>query len=199
MKPFFTNALLATLLAAPIALRAQTATLLGSLGNFDVLNDTGQEHARISNRSASVSRAQIISAFAATRYGGPTTCPLPRHLPCAGPAPMIRRLKVQIFTESRPHLAYLRTLLRGDCDPRLRSLRRAAYYGNPTSWCIAGWWKIRRTLANCSVFRSERRYTAPDRERWSAAAGRQPANVIFQILAPPLRRSRFRSTAKRNG
>src|SRR5258708_34659982 len=75
MKPLFTNALLAALLAAPVAMHAQTATLLGSLANFDVLNDTGQDTHGFEIDLQGVSRAQIISAFPATRYGAPPYVP----------------------------------------------------------------------------------------------------------------------------
>ena len=71
------SALLLMLVAAPIALRAQTPTLFGSLANFDVYNDTGQDTHGFEIELDGLTPQQAYYAFPATRYGGPTFVPLP--------------------------------------------------------------------------------------------------------------------------
>jgi hypothetical protein len=63
-------ALFLALLALPIMLRAQTATLFGALGNFDVLNDTGQDANGFEIELDGITPQQVFYTFNATRYGG---------------------------------------------------------------------------------------------------------------------------------
>jgi hypothetical protein len=69
-----TNALLLALLTAPIASQAQV-TLFGSLANFDVYNDTGQETHGFEIELDGITQQQAYYAFSATRYGGATMVP----------------------------------------------------------------------------------------------------------------------------
>ncbi len=62
---------LAAALALPAVLSAQSVTLFGSLANFDVLNDTGQD-AHGFEIEVQASQAQAYGTFNATRYGGAT-------------------------------------------------------------------------------------------------------------------------------
>jgi hypothetical protein len=70
-----TNALLLALLAAPIASNAQSVTLFGSLYNFDVLNDTGQDTHGFEIELDGITSSQVLYTFPATRYGDATITP----------------------------------------------------------------------------------------------------------------------------
>jgi hypothetical protein len=70
------SALLAALLAAPVASQAQV-TLFGSLANFDVYNDTGQETHGFEIELDGLTPQQAYYAFPATRYGAGTIVPFP--------------------------------------------------------------------------------------------------------------------------
>ncbi len=65
------------LMAAPMALHAQTVTLFGALSNFDVLNDTGQDAHGFEIEVDGVTPAQIAYTFNATRYGSSKTVAIP--------------------------------------------------------------------------------------------------------------------------
>ena len=56
----------------PPAAQAQTATIYGSLGNFDVVNSTGQEACGFEVEVEGVPYGHPIGYFAAQRYGAPT-------------------------------------------------------------------------------------------------------------------------------
>ncbi len=71
------NALLMAFLAAPLAMNAQTVTLFGSLSNFDVLNDTGQDAHGFEIELDGITPAQAPYYFSATRYGGPSVNAIP--------------------------------------------------------------------------------------------------------------------------
>src|ERR1700687_3511330 len=66
-KAVGSGALLLAMLAGP-TLRAQTVTLFGALGNFDVLNDTGQDTHGFEIEVDGVTPSQIIYTFDSTRY-----------------------------------------------------------------------------------------------------------------------------------
>src|SRR5690348_5213198 len=68
--------LLLALLAAPLAVRAQSVTMFGALANFDVLNDTGQDAHGFEIEIDGITPAQVPYYFSATRYGGPTIVPV---------------------------------------------------------------------------------------------------------------------------
>src|ERR1051326_2086437 len=69
-------ALLLTLLAVPNMLHAQTVTLFGALGNFDVLNDTGQDANGFEIELDGITAQQVIYEFNWTRYGASTIIPI---------------------------------------------------------------------------------------------------------------------------
>ena len=56
-------------LAASVAVSGQSVTLFGSLANFDVLNDTGQDAHGFEIEVQNVTLAQVAYTFNATRYG----------------------------------------------------------------------------------------------------------------------------------
>jgi Divergent InlB B-repeat domain len=66
------GAVLLASLAASVAAHGQTATLFGSLANFDVLNDTGQDAHGFEVEIQGATLAQITYTFGSTRYGGST-------------------------------------------------------------------------------------------------------------------------------
>jgi len=59
-------------LAAGSASQAQTATIYGSLGNFDVVNNTGQDACGFEVELEGVAPTAIPSTFTVQRYGAPT-------------------------------------------------------------------------------------------------------------------------------
>lgn len=59
-------------LAASVGARAQTATIYGSLGNFDVVNNTGQNACGFEVELEGVAPTAIPSTFTVQRYGVPT-------------------------------------------------------------------------------------------------------------------------------
>jgi hypothetical protein len=61
------SALLLAMLATPIAMHAQTATLFGALSNFDVLNDTGQDTHGFEIELDGITPAQAFYTFDYTR------------------------------------------------------------------------------------------------------------------------------------
>jgi hypothetical protein len=71
------SALLLAFLAAPIASHAQSVTLFGSLYNFDVLNDTGQDTHGFEIELNGITPAQVLYSFPATRYAGATITAFP--------------------------------------------------------------------------------------------------------------------------
>lgn len=68
-------AVLLALLAAPLAARAQTATIYGSLGNFDVVNNTGQDAHGFEIELDGLQPADVVYTFSVQRYGGSTVVP----------------------------------------------------------------------------------------------------------------------------
>ena len=64
-------------LAAPIAARAQTATIYGSLGNFDVVNNAGQDAHGFEIELDGLQPADVIYTFSIQRYGVSTIVPTP--------------------------------------------------------------------------------------------------------------------------
>ena len=63
------SALVLAMLAVPISLSAQTVTLFGTLGNFDVLNDTGQDAHGFEIEIQGVPSNVMPYTFDWTRYG----------------------------------------------------------------------------------------------------------------------------------
>ena len=59
-------------LAASVGAQAQTATIYGSLGNFDVVNNTGQNACGFEVELEGVAPTAIPSTFTVQRYGVPT-------------------------------------------------------------------------------------------------------------------------------
>src|SRR5438552_19194422 len=68
-KALGSSSLLLAMLAAPMAMRAQSVTLFGALGNFDVLNDTGQDAPGFEIELDGITPAQAFHTFNATPYG----------------------------------------------------------------------------------------------------------------------------------
>src|SRR4029077_10706464 len=65
------------LLAAPLVARAQTATVYGSLGNFDVVNNTGQDAHGFEIELDGLQAADVAYTFSVQRYGVSTIAPPP--------------------------------------------------------------------------------------------------------------------------
>jgi Divergent InlB B-repeat domain len=65
------------LLAAHGSVRAQTATVVGSLGNFDVANNQQQEAHGFEIEFEGIQPQHISSTFEAERYGAPVVIPTP--------------------------------------------------------------------------------------------------------------------------
>ena len=68
-------ATLITLLAAPAVMQAQSVTLFGSLSNFDVLNDTGQDTHGFEIEMQGLPSNSAPYTFNYTRYGASKTIP----------------------------------------------------------------------------------------------------------------------------
>jgi hypothetical protein len=66
---------LLTLLAAPLAARAQTATIYRSLGNFDVVNNAGHDAHGFEIELEGLQPADVVYTFSMQRYGGSTIIP----------------------------------------------------------------------------------------------------------------------------
>ena len=71
------TALLLAMLAAPTAAYSQSLTLFGSLSNFDVYNDTGQDTHGFEIELDGLQPAQAYYFFTYTRYGAPTVSAFP--------------------------------------------------------------------------------------------------------------------------
>lgn len=65
----------AVMLAMPLYVNAQTATLFGAMANFDVYNDTGQDTHGFEIEIDGVTASNVQGYFSATRYGAPTVTP----------------------------------------------------------------------------------------------------------------------------
>jgi hypothetical protein len=63
------------LLATPAAVRAQTATVFGSLSNFDVVNNTEHETHGFEIELEGLQPADVYYSFSAERYGAPQIIP----------------------------------------------------------------------------------------------------------------------------
>ena len=68
-------ALSLALLAAPVTVRAQSAIIYGSLGNFDISNDTGQICHGFEIEIGGVTPADVPGGFSAERYEAPSIVP----------------------------------------------------------------------------------------------------------------------------
>lgn len=62
-------------LAAPTLVRAQSAIIYGSLGNFDISNDTGKVCHGFEIDLEGVTAAQVPASFSAQRYGAASMIP----------------------------------------------------------------------------------------------------------------------------
>jgi hypothetical protein len=72
----FSLALLAlVLLSAPTAARAQSATVFGSLSNFDVVNNTGDDTHGFEIELEGLQPGDVYYSFSAQRYGSPVVVP----------------------------------------------------------------------------------------------------------------------------
>jgi hypothetical protein len=69
------STVLLALLAMPLAAGAQTATIYGSLGNFDVVNNAGQDAHGFEIELEGLQPADVIYTFSVQRYGASTTVP----------------------------------------------------------------------------------------------------------------------------
>src|SRR5689334_11706023 len=65
----------AALLAAPAAASAQTATISGQLGNFDVVNNTGHDAHGFQIEIQGIQVADVYYTFSYQRYGAPAITP----------------------------------------------------------------------------------------------------------------------------
>src|SRR6476660_7411940 len=74
-KTAFGAALGIGLCAAPAISMAQTATIYGSLGNFDVVNNTGQDAHGFEIQIEGISPQAQPYSFAYQRYGAATVVP----------------------------------------------------------------------------------------------------------------------------
>jgi hypothetical protein len=68
-------ALSLALLAAPVTVRAQSAIIYGSLGNFDISNDTEQVCHGFEIEIGGVTSVDVQGGFSAERYGPPSVVP----------------------------------------------------------------------------------------------------------------------------
>lgn len=76
MKLRFAGATFASLLlVAPVTARAQSAIIYGSLGNFDISNDTGETCHGFEIEIEGVSPSAVQGGFSAQRYGAPKILP----------------------------------------------------------------------------------------------------------------------------
>jgi uncharacterized repeat protein (TIGR02543 family) len=66
---------LAALAIAPLSAQTQGITVFGSLANFDVYNDTGQDAYGFQIELDGVTPQQVLGSFPATRYGAPSIVP----------------------------------------------------------------------------------------------------------------------------
>ncbi len=72
LRPYM---LLLALLLTSVTVHAQTVSLFGSLANFDVYNDTGQDAHGFEIELDGITPGQISYVFSSSRYGGPTVIP----------------------------------------------------------------------------------------------------------------------------
>ena len=76
MRRFATLAALALgIIAAPTAARAQSAIIYGSLGNFDISNDTGKVCHGFEVQLDGLTAGQVPYWFSSNRYGAPQVIP----------------------------------------------------------------------------------------------------------------------------
>ena len=68
-------AFILSLLVAPTLSRAQSAIIYGSLGNFDISNDTGETCHGFEIEIEGVSSSAVQGGFSAVRYGAPAIIP----------------------------------------------------------------------------------------------------------------------------
>src|SRR5215467_5504568 len=74
-RVLWSGALLLALFASPVASRAQSVTLFGALGNFDVLNDTGQDANGFEIELDGITPQQVTYEYNWTRYGASQIIP----------------------------------------------------------------------------------------------------------------------------
>lgn len=67
--------LVAVLLVAPQAAHAQSATIIGSLGNFDIVNNTGQDAHGFEIQFEGLQLSDIPYSFSMQRYGSAVIAP----------------------------------------------------------------------------------------------------------------------------
>jgi hypothetical protein len=75
LNKFGPAALLMAMAGVPAVMQAQGVTMFGSLSNFDVLNDTGQDAHGFEIELDGVNSQQVYVTFNATRYGAPAIVP----------------------------------------------------------------------------------------------------------------------------
>lgn len=64
-------------LLAPAAAQAQSAIIYGSLGNFDISNDTGQVCHGFEVEADGITPTQVVGSFSSNRYGSPSVVATP--------------------------------------------------------------------------------------------------------------------------
>ncbi|WP_291982702.1 hypothetical protein [Luteitalea sp.] len=64
-------------LLAPAAAQAQSAIICGSLGNFDISNDTGQVRHGFEVEADGIAPTQVVGSFSSNRYGSPSVVATP--------------------------------------------------------------------------------------------------------------------------
>src|SRR5579883_1551023 len=69
------KSLAAAALAASLSAQTQGITVFGSLANFDVYNDTGQDAHGFQIEFDGLSAQQVIGTFPQSRYGAPSIIP----------------------------------------------------------------------------------------------------------------------------
>ena len=75
---WFGTAAVLAMLAAPIGARAQLATIYGSLGNFDVVNDTGHDAHGFEIQLEGLTGADVYYSFSAERFTSPFSVAITR-------------------------------------------------------------------------------------------------------------------------
>lgn len=180
------HALLLALLAAPGALHAQTVTSFGSLANFDVYNDTGQETHGFEIELDGVTSQQVPYYFTGSRYGGPTKVPFAggvyvRYSSQWNATTQLFTTATQVpasFTPTAGHSCVL-TFVNG-CDHY-----GVVVYGSPTA--VIYRWLVADPLNPGALIRFGTNVSIPH-PTVTVLPPAQPALppvVVFQIVLPP--------------
>ncbi|MFO1426653.1 MAG: hypothetical protein U1F11_06695 [Steroidobacteraceae bacterium] len=163
-------------LAAPHAARAQTASIYGSLGNFDVANLTGHDACGFEVELQGVTTADVGGGFNVQRYGAPTIEPF------AGGVYVRWRSPIDPVT----HACAQRTV----AHPSGQSFGGTCYQWNGPSYDTSGCEHFGVWLMNAGAPRVLSRWLAPDPAAPDRLAPVNPpvaiAMPVYDVL-PPVR------------